>query len=289
MELGSRGATAGIVPGAGLSCRAMGYMLVTNDDGIDSPALVPLIRAVSELGEVRTVVPSGERSWIGKAITRWHDIRVEAVKRDGLEILAVDGYPADCTNLAVHSLFDEPPDVVVSGINIGLNIGLGFFLSSGTVGAAMEGWIAGLPAIAFSTGVPDSDREWKRHATGPDSQAVWERTAALSADILSDLLEAGFPDGTDLINVNFKIDADLDTPRVVTQLAPVGYGALFRLKEPGLYSHQFAGGLRNEHDVEAEMDVAAVRRGRVSITPVQLAHTAAVPAALRRRLSRDER
>ena len=86
-------------------------MLVTNDDGVDSPALVPLIRALSELGEVRTVVPAEERSWISKAISRWERIRARRLRREGFEIVAIEGgYPADCTNLGIHSLYEEPPD-----------------------------------------------------------------------------------------------------------------------------------------------------------------------------------
>ena len=97
----------------------MGYLLVTNDDGVDSPALRPLIRALAELGEVRAVVPAEERSWISKAITRWDRVRARRVQSDGFEIVAIEGgYPADCTNLAVHSLYDEPPEAVVSGINL---------------------------------------------------------------------------------------------------------------------------------------------------------------------------
>ena len=126
-------------------------ILVTNDDGIDSPALVPLLRALSDVRPVRAVVPDRERSWIGKAITGFDEIRVSKIERGGFEIHVAGGFPADCTQLGVHSLFGEKPDMVVSGVNIGLNNGLAFFLSSGTVGAAAEGWIAGIPAIAFST------------------------------------------------------------------------------------------------------------------------------------------
>ena len=144
----------------------MSYILVTNDDGIDSPALLPLVRELAALARVRVVVPDTERSWIGKAISRWDELRVARLEREGIEIHAVGGFPADCTNLGVHSLFDGPPELVVSGVNIGLNTGLGFFLSSGTVGAAMEGWIAGIPAIALSVGRPGDDRAWKRDAVG---------------------------------------------------------------------------------------------------------------------------
>src|SRR5262249_20121791 len=134
---------------------AMRTILITNDDGIDSPTLVPLVRALQALGQVRVVVPSVERSWIGKAITRFEPVKVLAVEREGIAMHAVSGSPADCVNLAVHTLYADRPDVVISGINTGLNFGLAFLLSSGTVGAAMEAWIAGLPALAFSMAIPN--------------------------------------------------------------------------------------------------------------------------------------
>jgi len=124
----------------------MPFILVTNDDGYDSPSLVPLVRALSELAPVRAVVPASERSWIGKAISRFEDVTVERADREGCAIWRASGFPADCTQLGIHTLFDEKPELVVSGINVGFNHGLAFFCSSGTVGGAIEGWIAGIPA-----------------------------------------------------------------------------------------------------------------------------------------------
>jgi 5'-nucleotidase len=263
------------------------YILVTNDDGVDSPALLPLIHALSPLGELRVAVPSTERSWIGKAISRWDELAVTKVVRDGVEILAVDGYPADCTNLAVHSLFGEPPELVVSGVNIGLNIGLGFFLSSGTIGAAMEGWIAGVPAIALSVGRVGEDRHWKRDAVANPEHPVWQRAARVGADVVRTLRESGFPEDVDLISVNYPSDADVDTARVLTELAVVGYDRLFRRKSDGVYVHDFDGALRGVESVPAESDIAVVRSGRVSITPIRLAHTAPVSKSLRAKLQRE--
>lgn len=266
--------------------RRLGYLLVTNDDGIDSPALVPLVRALSESWQVRTVVPSQERSWISKAITRWDQIRVKRVEREGFEIVSVEGgFPADCTNLAVHSLFDEPPDAVVSGINIGLNSGLGFFLSSGTAGAAVEGWIAGLPAFAFSTGMPGDDRSWKRHAHGDDAAQLWARASAICADVVRQVLGRGYPAGVDLLNVNFPADADSETQRVVTHLAVVGYGRLFSSVGDGVFEHDFDGALTKGEPREGS-DVAVLRSGRVSITPVRLAHASELPEGMRELLER---
>jgi 5'-nucleotidase len=261
------------------------FILVTNDDGVDSPALPALVRALAALWPVRAVVPSRERSWIGKAISRWEDIRVERVERDGVEIHSVDGFPADCTQLGVHSLFEEKPDMVVSGINVGFNHGLAFFLSSGTVGAACEGWIAGLPAIAFSTGVSVDHRAWAPKAWSEDSGPLWARMSAIAADIVADVRRVGFPEEADLLNVNIPEGADSETPRVVTTLAKVGYDNLFRRQREGLYTHDFSGGFRRVRALEGT-DLETDGREQISITPVRLAHSAPLPDPTRRALER---
>src|SRR5262244_2442701 len=133
----------------------MPRILVTNDDGIDSPLLPPLVRAMSRHGDVVVVVPHVERSWVGKSISRFDAIQVERTERAGVAMYTATGTPADCASLAIHTLFPERPDLVVSGINLGLNFGLAFLLSSGTVGGALEGWIAGVPSIAVSMAIPN--------------------------------------------------------------------------------------------------------------------------------------
>jgi len=261
------------------------FILVTNDDGVDSPALPALVRALEERWPVRAVVPSRERSWIGKAISRWDDIRVERVERDGVEVHSVDGFPADCTQLGVHSLFDEKPDMVVSGINVGFNHGLAFFLSSGTVGAACEGWIAGLPAIAFSTGVSSGHDAWAKKAWSEASGPLWARLSTVAAEIVGDVRGVGFPKEADLLTVNIPEAAGLETPRVVTTLAKVGYDSLFRRQSEGLYVHDFSGGFSRVSELEGT-DLETDRRGFVSITPVRLAHSAPLPEPARRALER---
>ena len=94
-------------------------ILLTNDDGIDAPALVPLARALAELGQVSVVVPDRERSWVGKAITRFDPVSVEETSREGIVMHAVSGYPADAVQLGIHALGLPHPDLVVSGIKLG--------------------------------------------------------------------------------------------------------------------------------------------------------------------------
>ena len=241
---------------------------------------MPFIEALSAVAPVRAVVPARERSWIGKAITRFDDIRVERLTREGVEIHVAEGFPADCVQLGVHSLFDERPEMVVSGINLGLNHGLAFLVSSGTVGAAVEGWIAGIPSVAFSTGDLESHASWGPYAWRATRQELWDRAAALSVDVLGSIRAAGFPAGADILSVNFPHGADVSSPRVVTELAVSGYDNVFRAAEPGLFVHDFAGGLRVSEPTEGT-DYDALSKGQVSICPIRLAHSAAVSESFR--------
>jgi 5'-nucleotidase len=255
----------------------MSFILVTNDDGYDSPSLVPLIQALSALGPVRAVVPAGERSWIGKAITRFEDVEVTRADREGCEIWKATGFPADCTQLGIHALFDERPDLVVSGINVGFNHGLAFFCSSGTVGGAIEGWIAGIPSLAFSTGVLEGHDRWSVESRTPEGREGWTRAAALALDVTHVARKHGLPANADLVSVNLPWGSGVDTPREVTRLGRVGYHRVFQPRAvdrgEGLYFHEFGGMVRREKSLR-DSEVVAARRGVVSITPVRLAHTA---------------
>lgn len=261
------------------------FLLITNDDGVDSPALLPLAREIAKLAPIRVVVPDAERSWVGKAISRFEELRTREVRRAGLDITLVSGSPADCANLAVHTLFQERPLMVIAGVNVGLNTGSGFFLSSGTVGAAMEGSIAGLPALAFSLGVPGNDKHWKRDAKSAAWRDTWQRAAEIAADVVATVRERGFPPGVDLLNVNFDVKATVDTPRVVTHLARVGYDRLFVPTATGRFAHDYGGEIVVDGSL-AGSDVALVREGRVSITPVRLLESPELSDALRRALER---
>ncbi len=254
----------------------MGWILVTNDDGWDSPALVPLARALGRLGEVRTVVPDRERSWISKAITRFDDVMVERADKDGCAMWRTTGCPADCAQIGIHALFDTLPDVVVSGINVGYNHGLAFFLSSGTVGGATEGWIAGLPAIACSTGVGQDHEAWARSVHEADAAADWERAAALCADVVATVLERGMPDQADLLSVNFPWGSGPETSREVTELGRVGYDQVFQPTVDGHFAHRFTGFSRRGDGSLAKSDLVATGRGVVAITPVRLPSSASV-------------
>jgi 5'-nucleotidase len=133
-------------------------ILVTNDDGIDSPGLHALCAALGELGRVSVVAPREEQSGTGHAITFRQSISVRRAEVcNGTPAWAVDGTPADCVKFGVLHALDTPPDLVVSGINMGYNVGINVFYS-GTVAAALEGAIQGIPSVAVSGDyAPDDD------------------------------------------------------------------------------------------------------------------------------------
>lgn len=256
-------------------------VLVTNDDGIDAPGLGPLVRAFHELGDVHVVVPDRERSWVGKAITRFDPVSMNRVERSGMEMWAVSGYPADAVQLGIHALDGGRPDLVVSGINLGYNHGAGFLMSSGTVGAAVEAWISGIPAMAVSTGTMGDWHEWRRRAEAPESADDWERLSRLTADLARLVDEAGLYGHADAVSVNIPFSADHGTERRVTTIARVGYDRLFTRQENGSYRHAYGGGINLIDPVDGS-DIDAAHDGAVSITPLRMPAAAIVPDRIRK-------
>jgi 5'-nucleotidase len=121
-------------------------ILVTNDDGIHSEGIIALARALREAGDVFVIAPDRERSAIAHSVTLHRPLRVEKIKRN---YFAVDGTPADCVHLGVHGILSERPQLIISGINKGGNLG-DDITYSGTVSAALEGTLLGIPSFAIS-------------------------------------------------------------------------------------------------------------------------------------------
>ncbi len=258
--------------------RTVPWILLTNDDGVDARGLPALARALSEIAPVRVVVPDTERSWIGKAITRFDPVTVTAVERDGVAIHACSGYPADCTQLGINTLFDTPPRLVVSGINCGYNHGSAYLQSSGTVGAILEASIAGVPGIAFSAGSSRPWEEWRPWADTDDSLGMWERLGGVAARMSSIVFQLAPPGAC--LSVNLPDTSDDSTERRATRVADVGYDRLFKAAGEGVYVHAYGGGLDLRASL-ARTDVEAAADGVISIASVGGASSAPFPRALR--------
>lgn len=125
-------------------------ILLSNDDGIDSPFLRALADVFSKSHDVLVAAPASEQSWIGKAMSRRGTVQLDEVGTFPCPAYKLTGTPSDCVNIALEHLCAGAPDAVVSGINIGHNAGLSFIASSGTIGAALEGALQKLPAFAAS-------------------------------------------------------------------------------------------------------------------------------------------
>ena len=233
-------------------------ILVSNDDGIFSPGIKALGLAMRALGEVYVVAPDVEQSAVGHGITVRRPLRFKHTQSAGFgEIPAyrVDGTPADCVVLGVHLL--GRPDLMVSGINIGVNLGLDL-THSGTVAAALEGTSLGIPSIAFSLDTSGEELDFTE-------AALWaQRLARLVA-------EKGLPRGI-FLNVNFPAG----TPKgvLVTRLSTHHWEdtVVERLDPEGRPYYWIAGTPVGEE--EEGTDLWAVRRGYVSVTPVSLDFTA---------------
>ncbi len=230
-------------------------ILLTNDDGIDAPGLKALHCALEGLGELWVVAPVEEQSGVGHAFSINGPLRVIPKDHgDGGRWFAVDGTPADAVKLAVRSLLPEVPVLVMSGVNRGENTGVDL-LYSGTVAAAREASVFGIPAVAVSL----------CSKTFPRFSAA----AAFARRLAETMMENGLPRGT-MLNVNFPPlpPGRIRGVRITHQAASRYEETVRREVEPrGMFCHweSFTKVLDEEGDGS---DVEAVRQSFVSVTPV---------------------
>lgn len=227
-------------------------ILATNDDGVFAEGLKCLVAALKDLAEVVVVAPDREQSASGHSLTLNRPLRIRQVE-DGW--YTVDGTPTDCVNLAVHNVLqDNPPDLVVSGINFGLNLG-NDVTYSGTVSAVFEASLHGFPGIAFSQDVRNG--------------YSFERSAALARDIVATLLEGDEPMASGLLlNVNFPTTP----PKGVrwTRLGKRSYEqTVIEKQDPKGRNYYWIGG-RPRWQKESGTDHEALVAGYVPMTPLQL-------------------
>jgi len=236
-------------------------ILVTNDDGITAPGLHALCAAMAKLGKVSVVAPDAERSAVGHAITTLTPLRVKEVAlEDGLVGFAVNGTPADSVKLAVGALLKQRPDLVVSGINLGPNTATNV-IYSGTVSAATEARILGIPSIAFSIGAYQDP--------------LWETAAGFAIRVAEQVLARGLPPKV-LLNVNVpNLPADQVKGVVVTRQGDSAYEERFDVRtDPRGAPYYWAAGSYRMSDVEEGTDALALDRGYVSVTPISFDLTA---------------
>jgi len=242
------------------------FILISNDDGITAPGIAALVRAVRDLGQVVVAAPDSCQSAMAHSITLHQPLTVKRVtlpEADDIEGFAIDGRPADCVRLAVRNLLPRKPDIVLSGINSGANVGVNVFYS-GTVAAAAEGAMFGIPAVAFSMTFTDSQA----------GRVVLDAAGAHCRSVLDALLSRGLAPA-ELVNVNVpslrerlpqgvrvceQSDAEVQDKYVLQESTPAG--DRYRLGD----DYDF-------HQPHHASDVVLLREGYLTVTPLRVSLT----------------
>jgi len=242
-------------------------VLLINDDGIQSSGLIAMKKELEKLGQVVVIAPEKERSGLGKALTTTLIKIWETRLRDGSKAYSTDGTPADAFLLALNKILEKPPDLLVAGINLGPNLGIDDFLNSGTLGAALEAAIHGVPAIAVSYCVKEiSDRTVDKLKI---SEGELEFSAGFAAKVAEYVLKNGMPRGVDLLSINVPEKADPRRRVRATSLSYIGYGDIYSKEEEG---YRITAWILSEYpDDKAGTDVHTVKEEEcISITPIRI-------------------
>lgn len=231
-------------------------ILVTNDDGIQSPGITALAQALAAIGEVWVVAPDRERTAVAHAVTLHKPLRVHRVAP---RTYTVNGTPVDCVNLALLKVMPKPPAIVVSGINKGVNLG-DDVMYSGTVSAAMEGTILGVPSLAVSQ----------------EGQGAFRFNigATYAARVARLVLEQGLPEET-LLNVNIpdRASAKIRGVRITCLSRRRFHNPIIEKLDPHGRAYYWIAGKRISWSRSQDADHEAVEEGYVSITPIRLDST----------------
>jgi 5'-nucleotidase len=241
------------------------HILVTNDDGINHPGLLALVQAMRALGEVTVLAPDRNWSASGHVKTMHRPLRVHAARlADGSPAMTTDGAPSDCVALALLGVVEEKIDLVVSGINPHANLGHDVTYS-GTVTAAMEASIAGIPGVAFSL-------ETLAENGGKDDFAPAGRVAQ---KVAAQVVAHGLPKNTVLnVNIPYLPDAEFKGVRITRQGLRIYNDELVKRLDPRGTPYYWIGGDPPSGVDEEDTDVGTILNGYVSITPLQLDLTA---------------
>ena len=227
----------------------MPRILVTNDDGYFSPGIAALAAALRAIGDVTVVAPLTEASAVGHALTLRRPLRVEEISES---VFAVDGTPTDCVNVAIDKILTSRPDIVVSGINHGLNVG-DDVTYSGTVAGAFEAALLGFPGIAVSLERPESN-------FGP--------AAEIAAQCAALVLAQGMPERT-FLNINVP-KGEINGVRTTVQAKRNHITKVNRRLDPRNRPYFWIEEAQDDWAPHDQSDRQAIRDGFVSLTPLQL-------------------
>ncbi len=244
-------------------------ILLTNDDGVYSAGLRASYEVLKDLGEVYVVTPVLQKSGVGRSISIMEPIRISVLNVDNMKIYAINGTPTDAVIIGIHVIIKGIPDLVVSGINLGENISTEAVTTSGTIGAALEAATQGSPAIAISVELPDYEKF--EYSYKPIDFSLAKKVLRLFSE---KVLEKGMPEGVDVLNINVPLNSDGGIE--ITRLARRLYRTRVEERiDPRMRKYYWIDGIEIE-DAEEGTDLHALRRGKISVTPITLDSTARI-------------
>jgi 5'-nucleotidase len=231
----------------------MAIILVTNDDGVHSQGIIALYRAMKDLGDAYIVAPDRERSAAGHSLTLHKPLKVEEI-REG--VYSINGTPTDCVTLGINKLLPAKPDLIVSGINRGANLG-DDITYSGTVSAAVEGTIFGIPSIAFSLIA--------------DKHYHFDTASSFALKLAGYAIEHSLPYDT-LLNVNVpNVQKEMIQGVKFTRQGKRIYdGSIQETYDPWGLKHYWIGGGTPYWERGEDTDIDAVNANLISVTPIHL-------------------
>ena len=201
-----------------------------------------------------------------------------------LNLFLLTGTPADCVQIGLYDIVDTRPKLILSGINIGLNIGRARTLSSGTIGAVIEGAIDGVRGIATSLSIPMEMKENKTDFYHPKSYPLFDNAARITLKVSSIIMKTAF-NGVDLFSLNIPFDATVNTPLMITTLFKTRYGRLFH-KTGKTFLHQTPP--IQYTNMEESSDLKALHDNAISLTPMNISFQAPTSVATLENIMKQE-
>jgi len=253
--------------------------LITNDDSIDSYFLHVLVEEASKNFDIIVCAPEEEKSWIGHAISRHQKLcPVEKKGQFPCQAFALNGTPADCVNFAIGNLFPRDPDLVISGINLGYNITLPMILSSGTVGAALEGSLLGVRSFASSMSLPVENFEEIRKNLGKVEGDIAEsltHAAQMTAQYANEWVQHPTQEGLPVHNLNFPSNFDGKEEPILSFAGSLRLGSLFQKVENQNY-HQlvYRPEWLEQNEPEIGSDLWVLEQGKPTVSRLDFADLA---------------
>lgn len=227
------------------------FFLITNDDGIHSPGLEALAQALSTLANCVVIAPDRDNSAVSHSLTMNCPLRVTRINEG---FYTLDGTPTDCVAIGLNKIVKQKPDLLVSGINPGPNLGDDISYS-GTVSAAVEGTMYSIPSLAVSL--------------AGDAPYDFTNPAKIAAKLAKQILKQGLPKDT-LLNVNVPSGSSVSRMKVIRQGRRLWDNAIQETLDPWGRKHYWIGGGTPYPDSRKDTDVYAIQNGFISVTPIHL-------------------